>query len=82
MFSRLRPFGHLRGQHRLDVDGAALFDLLDLLGGQHGLELGGDLPGLRGVRLVGDHREPPPLQRRVGPDLVERDAGRSAPSPR
>ena len=70
------------GQDRLDVDLTALLDLLDLLRGQHCLELGGDLPGLRGVRLVGDHREPPALQRRVGPDLLERVTGRSAPSPR
>ena len=55
---RVGPLSRLGGQHRLDVDLTTfLFDLFDLLRGEHRFELGGDLTGLRRVRLIGDDGE-------------------------
>ena len=48
--------------------------VLELLGGQHALQLGGDLPGLRRVRLVGDDGEPScPSGPVFVADLVQRE---------
>ena len=49
--------GHLRRQDVFGADFAAVAQFLHFLGGQHGLQLGRRLAGLRAVRLVGDHRE-------------------------
>ena len=54
---------HLRGQHGLGVDTAPVQHFGPFLRAQHLLELRRRLPGLRAVRLVGDHCEALALRR-------------------
>ena len=63
--------GHLRRQDVFGADLAAVAELLQFLGGQHGLQLGGRFAGLRAVRLVGDHREAFALGRGQLPHLLQ-----------
>ena len=68
---RLRPGGHLRRQHVLGVDRAAVVEFVQLGGRQGRLEPLGRFPGLRGVGLVGDDREVLALQVGLGADQLQ-----------
>ena len=68
---RLGPGGHLRRQHVLGVDGAAVLEIVQLGGRQGRLEPLGGFPGLRRVGLVGDDREVLALQVGLGADQLQ-----------